>query len=137
MNLHTRRRQALWDTEVARSLADDLGDFQICNLCFLPVLLSDRWDESHDGTPKAFGGKITGIAHAPCNRRHGASIVKPLVTKAKNIRARHTGSYRPRKAFGAGKDSGLKRKVGGEIVARISVTEQVRQTLEKRRIIAE
>ena len=31
----------------------------------------------------------------------------------------------------------LKRKIGGEVVARMSVAEQVRQTLEKRRIIAE
>ena len=135
MNAHTRRRQALWDRETARALEAKRGDCPICNLCDLPVFRCDKWDESHDGTPKVFGGKITGIAHTACNRRHGASIVKPLVTKAKNVRARHTGAYRPRKAFPAGKDSGLKRKIGGEIVVWMSVAEQIRQTLEKRRII--
>jgi hypothetical protein len=137
MNGRTKRRQALWDAEVARSEAAKLGSYPVCNLCDQPVLPVDKWDESHDGTPKAFGGKITGIAHTACNRRHGASVVKPLVTKAKNVRARHTGAYRPRKAFAAGKDSPLKRKIGGEVVARMSVVEQIRQILERRRIVAE
>ena len=134
MNGRTKRRQALWDRETARAIEARRGDCPICNLCDLPVFRLDKWDESHDGAPKAFGGKIVGIAHAACNRRHGASIVKPLVTKAKNVRARHTGSYRPRKAFPAGKDSALKRKIGGEVVARIGLAEKMAQTLEKRRI---
>ena len=83
------------------------------------------------------GGTVTGIAHASCNRCHGASVVKPLVTKAKNVRARHTGAYRPRKALPGGRDSDVKIKIGGEVVARISIAERVRQTLERRRIIAE
>ena len=134
MNAHTRRRQALWDAEVARSEAAKLGSYPICNLCDRPVLPIDKWDESHDGTPKAFGGRITGIAHAACNRSHGASIVKPLVTKAKNVRARHTGAYRPRKALPGGIDSEVKIKIGGGVVARSSLAERMRETSEKRRI---
>ena len=134
MNGYTKRRQALWDAEVARSEAAKLGSYPVCNLCDRPVLPIDKWDESHDGTPKAFGGRITGIAHAPCNRRHGASVIKPLVTKAKNVRSRHTGAYRPRKALPGGRDSEVKIKVGGGIVARIGLAEKMAATLAKRRI---
>ena len=136
MNGRTKRRQALWDAEVARSEAANLGGYPICNLCGLPLLPIDKWDESHE-TPKAFGGTKTGIAHVSCNRRDGAANVKPRVTKAKNVRARHTGAYRPRKRFPGGRDSDVKIKVGGGIEPRVGLAEKMRETLERRRTFDE
>jgi hypothetical protein len=53
--------------------------------------------KSHDpeGPARCLGGTETGIAHRPCNRRHGAKVVRPLDAKA--ARARQRPSERSRR----------------------------------------
>jgi len=135
MNTHTRKRLQLWDREVARSIAAQCGELPICNLCGLPVQKDQAWHESHEGDkPKAFGGTQTGIAHKRCNLSHGAAVVKPQVTKHRNVRARDTGSYRPSKPWPGGRESWARKTIGGQVVVRLSGLEKHRALMAKRKI---
>jgi hypothetical protein len=115
-SLSTSAREALYN----RCKGD--AEFPTCNICGLPVDgTRQAWDESHDPDlpPRCWGGTITGVAHRDCNRRHGAEVVVPMVAKADRVRQRFNGSYKSRHKLPGGRDSNIKIKIGGGVVARM------------------
>lgn len=116
--LTPKQRQDLYDRERARARAGGQGDLPICNLCGLIVLAGAQWDESHVGTPAAWNGSDTGIAHRRCNRLHGSKVVTPMVAKTKRVREKFLDLRRPTKPLPFGRDDRLKQRVGGGIVDR-------------------
>jgi hypothetical protein len=124
--IHTRRslsttaREALYD----RCRGDN--DFPTCNLCGLPVDgTRQAWHESHDpdGLPHALGGTETGVAHADCNRRHGAEVVVPLVAKVTRIRQKHIGAFRTKQPMPCGRNSARSAQIGGGVKPRQSLAD--------------
>jgi hypothetical protein len=87
----TKKREALYQREELAAHFAGRGQYPICNLCDLPVMPGQAWDESHVGAPKSLGGTSTGIAHRRCNHEHGAAVVTPMVAKAKRNRRKHVG----------------------------------------------
>lgn len=113
--LSSSAREALYD----RCRGDK--EFPDCNICGLPVDgVRQAWHESHDpdGPPHCFGGTETGVAHAACNRRHGAEVVVPMDAKATRRRQKHIGAFQTRHKLPGGRDSNVKKKIGGGVVAR-------------------
>lgn len=114
-SLSSSARQALYD----RCRGDN--EFPTCNICGNPVDgVREPWDESHDPDlpPRCWGGMVTGIAHRECNRRHGAEVVVPMVAKAERGYRKHIGAHKPRHKLPGGRDSNIKIKIGGGVVAR-------------------
>jgi hypothetical protein len=89
---NSKKREALWQRESLAAHLAGRGTSPICNICGLPVTPGQAWDESHDGAPKAFGGRSTGIAHRRCNHDHGAQVVAPAAAKAKRVHRKHIGA---------------------------------------------
>lgn len=113
--LSTSAREALYN----RCKGDN--EFPTCNICGLPVDgTRQAWDESHDPDlpPRAWGGTVTGVAHRDCNRRHGAEVVVPMIAKTDRVRQRFNGSFKSRHKLPGGRDSRIKIKIGGGVVAR-------------------
>lgn len=92
--------------------------FPICNLCPLPILPGQEWDESHIGAPAALGGTETGVAHRKCNRDHGAKVVTPMVAKAKRGRQKFIGAWVPQTPMRGGRSDSIKRTMSGRVVPR-------------------
>lgn len=133
MTISPRARADLWSREAA--LHPD--GFPRCNICGGAVQPGQAWDESHDpnGTPAAWGGTETGIAHAKCNRDHGAKIVGPMVAKAKRRHKKHIGSHGPgrgTKPLPCGRLSRLSKTFSNGVVVRRSQAEKLRETLARR-----
>jgi hypothetical protein len=94
--VHQRLRAALWNACACAAEACGRGPNPICNICDQPVLPGSPWQRSHcPGRAKAFGGKVVGIAHTACNRKHGAEVVVPSLAKALRQRAFHLGITGP------------------------------------------
>jgi hypothetical protein len=112
--LSTTARETLYD----RCRGD--AEFPTCNICGQLILVGDAWDESHDpeGPPRCFGGTETGIAHRPCNRKHGAQVVRPMDAKATRNRQKHIGAFRTRNKLPGGRDDFRKRRIDGTVVIR-------------------
>ena len=113
--LSSSAREALYD----RCRGDN--EFPTCNICSLPVDgTRQAWDESHDpdGPPHCFGGTETGVAHRDCNRRHGAEVVIPMDAKATRVRQNHIGASVSRFPMAGGRNSRLKKLIGGGVVVR-------------------
>lgn len=113
--LSSSAREALYDR------CRGTKEFPDCNICGLPIDgVRQPWHESHDpdGPPHCFGGTETGVAHAPCNLRHGAEVVVPMDAKATRVRQNHIGASVSRFPMAGGRNSRLKRKVGGGVVPR-------------------
>lgn len=97
------------------------NEFPFCNLCELPVLPGQDWDESHIGAPKALGGRATGVAHRRCNRQHGSKVVTPMVAKVKRIRRKHFGITAPgmgQRRMAAGRHSKVSKTIRNGLVTR-------------------
>jgi hypothetical protein len=121
--LTKKGREALWLSESDAAREAGRGDFPICNLCNRAVIPGrDLWDESHDpAKPNAWGGTAVGIAHRRCNRIHGATVVTPMVAKAKRQWRRNVGIAEPGVTLNpipGGRDDRLKKKLNGEVVQR-------------------
>lgn len=114
--LSSTAREQLYD----RCRGDN--EFPDCNICHQPVLgFREAWDESHDpdGNPHAIDGNDdTGVAHRACNRRHNNEVATPLVAKVKRIRQKAIGAFQTRHKMPGGRDSRIKKKIGGGVVAR-------------------
>jgi hypothetical protein len=118
-SLSTTAREALYE----RCRGDNA--VPTCNICQLPVLLNEPWDESHDpeGLPHALGGDETGVAHRDCNRRHGAEVVIPLVAKVKRIRQKFIGAFRTKQPMPCGRNSARSAQIGGGTKPRQSLAD--------------
>ena len=125
---NSKHREQLWLREKNKAYLAGLGAQPRCNLCSLPVLETDDWDESHDpGKAKAFGGKKTGVAHRPCNQRHNNAVVTPAVAKAKRVYRKHIGAQKPgmgRFAMRGGRRSGERKTIAGQVVRRTTGAER-------------
>lgn len=102
----------------------------VCNLCGLDILPGQAWDRSHYPVAKAFGGKKVGIAHARCNRDHGAKVVTPAAAKAKRVRRRHFGITRPglgRRRMPGGRHSPYKLTIDRQVIPRLTLREKLIQ----------
>lgn len=139
----SKHRESLWIGQRTAAYREGLSDgsYCICNLCGLPVYKTDAWDESHDpGRAKAFGGKVTGIAHRACNRRHGAEVVTPAVAKANAQRRFDQGIDGPglgRNPLPAGRRSGLSRSMAGRVSVRLTLPQKLARMRAKRAVVEE
>jgi hypothetical protein len=119
-NHHRRRglsssaREALYD----RCRGSD--EFPTCNIpgCGRPVKPGERWVESHYPVPHANGGQETGVAHERCNHLFACQIEVPAMAHADRVRRKHIGAHVSRYPLPGGRNSHLKRKVGGGVVPR-------------------
>jgi hypothetical protein len=136
----SKKREALWAREVHKAYVESDGRLRtpVCNLCGLPVDENEPWHESHcPSRAKSFGGKSVGVAHAPCNLKHGCEVVTPMFAKSNRIRARHLGLKRPgqgRHPMPAGRDTKISRTVSGRVVSRLSLSEKIARMRAKRAI---
>lgn len=132
---NSKKRDALWSRECLAAHLAGRGQLPICNLCDMPVTIGQTWDESHDGTPKAFGGKSTGIAHHRCNHQHGAQIVAPAAAKAKRVRRKHigvTGLGLGRCPMRAGRRSDVTKTMRHGLQPRLTQSEKHAATMARR-----
>lgn len=120
--LSSTRREELYD----RCRGDNA--VPECNICHLPILLNEPWDESHDpeGPPHALGGTETGVAHRDCNRRHGAEVVIPMVAKAKRGRQKHIGAFVTKAPMPCGRASARSHAMAGGIKPRQTLADHHR-----------
>lgn len=116
---YSRRRLSSKQREELYDRCRGNNEFPTCNLCGLPVDgTREPWDESHEGAPHALGGTETGVAHRVCNQRDNHLNVTPMVAKAKRGRQKHIGAFQTRHKLPGGRGSGVKKKIGGGVVAR-------------------
>lgn len=118
---YSRRRLSSSAREALYDRCRGSNEFPSCNICGLPVDgTRQAWDESHDpeGPPHCFGGTETGVAHRDCNRRHGAEVVIPMNAKADRVRQNFIGASVTRHPMPGGRDSRIKRTIGGRVVER-------------------
>ena len=117
--LTTTQRRALYETAVAAARAAG-REHPACNLCPHPIRPGELWDVSHEGVPAALGGTVAQIAHRRCNRIHGATVVTPMVAKAKRTGDKFRDIKRARTPLAGGRDDPRKRTLAGEVVDRAS-----------------
>lgn len=131
-------REFLW-----KAVANEREDGKVmCNLCGLEVAPGDDWEpwkgdwhESHIGVPKAHGGNTVGIAHPRCNMTDNNEFVTPFVAKGKRMYRNHHGITGPglgRDALPAGRRSGVKKKLNGEVVRRTTQAEEYQRVMAER-----
>jgi hypothetical protein len=131
----TKRRDELYSRERTAAHLAGRGEFPICVHCDLPVTPGQAWDEAHIGTPRALGGKSTGVGHRRCNHIDNNLVVTPLVAKAKRVRRRHLGIAGPglgRHPLPGGTRSTVRKTVRGEVVPRVSLGERLERLRAKR-----
>ena len=125
---NSKRREQLWQREKHAAFLAGRGDLPICNICSLPVLETDAWDESHDpAKAKAFGGRAVGIAHHRCNHHHGAAVVTPAIAKSNRVRRKHIGAAGPglgKSPMRGGRRDRIKKTMRGEVVLRLTGAER-------------
>lgn len=124
--IYTRRRLS---SSAREALYDRCrGDKAVpeCNLCGLPILLNEPWDESHEGAPSALGGTESGVAHRQCNRDHGAKVVTPMVAKAKRGRQKHIGAFRTKVPMPCGRASSRSKSMNGGVKQRETLADHHR-----------
>ncbi len=133
--LSPTKREQLYERERAAAIAAGAGDHPICNRCGLPVTPGQAWDESHEPTPHAFGGHATGVAHARCNREHGAREVWPLVAKSNRKRRYHIGASGPglgRNPMPCSRRSGQSKTMRRGVVKRETQGQKFKRAMAKR-----
>jgi len=119
----SKRRDELYSRECLAAHKAERGSHPICVHCDLPVMPGQAWDESHIGTPKALGGKSTGVGHLVCNRLDGAKSVTPMVAKVKRIRLRNLGVTGPGlgpHSLPGGRRSRISKSVSGAVKPRLT-----------------
>lgn len=137
---NSKRRETIWLRARFDAAQASRGPLPICNICDLPVLETDDWDESHHlHKPRAFGGgdgvEHVGVAHHLCNLRHGAEVVTPAVAKSNRIRRKHIGAQKPgmgRHAMRGGRRAPFKIAIGGGTKPRLTNAERHRAFIERR-----
>lgn len=90
----TKRRDFLYSRELHFAKINGLGDHPICPHCEQPVKPDQAWDEVHI-TPRALGGKTTGVGHRLCNQLDNHQFVTPVAAKAREVWKKHVGIKGP------------------------------------------
>lgn len=131
-------RYRLWQREAMNNYLAGGGYVAACNLCGEPVPFKGEWHESHDGTPRCFGGRRTGVAHADCNLEDGRKNVTPAFAKSNRVRARHIGASGPglgRYPMRAGRRSRWSKTMSGGLQPRLTHAEKHARFLASRAIL--
>lgn len=120
MTLNYRRSLSSTDREKLYDECRGETEFPTCNIpgCGQPVRPGQRWVVSHFPIPHALGGTEVGIAHHKCNKLFAEVVEVPIIAHAKRSRRRHIGAHVSRYPLPGGRDSKLKRKVGGGVEPR-------------------
>jgi hypothetical protein len=117
MALTYSKRLTSTKREAVFELARVDGGFPICPDCGLPVFHTQRWDpDIPDDEPNA---APRGVVHMDCKHRrstHQAS--RPRSRHERRARQRHIGALRSDYPLPGGRDSPLRKKLNGEVVAR-------------------
>lgn len=116
--LTSAQREALWNSEAAKTNAAGRGVHPLCNLCGAPVFPGQKWHVSHIGAPAALGGTTIGIAHGPCNLRDNHENVTPMVAKAKRTYRKHIGAHVSARPMDGSRDSRFKKRMDGTVERR-------------------
>lgn len=61
---------------------------------------------------------MVGVAHGPCNTKHGQKVVTPMVAKAKRTYRKHIGAHMSQKPMDGSRDSKWKKKMDGTVERR-------------------
>ena len=91
-----------------------------CHICEGKIGVGDAWDADHVIPLEISGDDSDGNlapAHIACHRAKSKGDVRQIA-KAKRVKAKHEGAYRPKATLPGGKASGWKRKISGEWVRR-------------------
>lgn len=131
----SRHREKLWIQDVFKARMAGRGDLPICPHCDLPVTADQAWDEAHVGTPRCFGGKMTGVGHRRCNQLDNNQVVTPLAAKANEVRKRHLGITGPglgKSPMRCGRRSTEKKTFNGGVQPRLTMAQRHRAFLRKR-----
>lgn len=112
-------RRRISTTERQRIYDDANG---ICHICETAILPGQAWEVSHP-IPLAMGGEDAPDNRAPahkrpCHSERTRQIDIPAIAKVKRVRARHTGSFRSQHPMQGGRDSGIRKKMNGQVVPR-------------------
>ena len=128
-------RERLYSREAFKAHHAGRGDFPICPHCDLPVTPDQAWDRAHVDVPAALGGNRVGVGHRRCNQLDNNQVVTPMVARVKEVRKRFLGIKGPglgRNPMRCGRRSKQKAKIGGGVVARLTLSQQLRALNEKR-----
>lgn len=131
----SRKRDYLYSAARTNAYLAGLGNHPICPHCCEPVLPAQPWHECHVGTPKWLGGKSIAVGHADCNLRDGHKVVTPQRGKTLRVHAKHLGVKGPglgRHPMPCGRASRLSKRMGGRVVARVSVADAHAAFMRKR-----
>ncbi|MGY3393468.1 hypothetical protein ACVWW6_006059 [Bradyrhizobium sp. USDA 3311] len=131
----SKARERLYSREAFKAYQAGRGEHPICVHCDLPVTPDQAWDRSHIDVPACFGGNCVGVGHRKCNQRDNNEVVTPLAAKANEVRKRHLGIKGPglgRHSMRCGRRSKQKAKIGGGVVPRLTLAQQLRALNEKR-----
>lgn len=117
--LNASQREELWQAQAAKARASNRGDHPICKLCDFAILPGSEWHENHEGhKPYWLGGKVDGISHAKCNRRHNNTHDTPLFARNERVRKRFMDFRTISNPLPGGRDDRLKKKMNGRVVER-------------------
>lgn len=135
----SKKREDLWAREKLHAYLNGRGDHPICNICDEPVTPDQAWDESHEGAPKALGGKSVGVGHRKCNRDHGAQVVTLMVSKAKRGHKKFVGILGPglgKFPMQGGRRSRVSKTMRNGLQPRLTLAQRHALFLQKRAIVA-
>jgi hypothetical protein len=111
----------------------------LCNICGNPIVTGpdadihngERWHESHFPTPKAIGGKATGVAHEACNLRRAREVEAAIIAKVKRLEE----PRRSKRPLPCGRHtSKFSKTVGGRVVLRLTLAEKLEATRRMREV---
>jgi hypothetical protein len=131
----SKARERLYSREAFKANQAGRGEHPICPHCDLPVTPDQAWDRAHVDVPAALGGDRVGVGHRKCNQQDNNEVVTPMVARVKRKRDRHLGIKGPglgKNPMRCGRRSKQKAKIGGGVVARLSLAQQLRALEEKR-----
>lgn len=131
----SRKRDYLYAGCKTAAFLAGRGNHPICPHCDQPVLESQKWHRVHVGTPKWLGGKSVAVGHVRCNLLDNNKVVTPQRAKTLRVRAKHLGLKGPglgRHPMPCGRASGMRKSMGGKVVARVSLADAHAALMKKR-----
>ena len=117
--LTTPQRRALYESACEAAKAAG-REHPACNLCPLPILPGQDWDESHDPQKPRWlcDEPASAIAHRRCNRIWNNRHDTPLYAKNEREREKFLDIKRSRTPLPGGREDPRKRTMAGAVVDR-------------------